>query len=78
MAHTVRVGRNDACSCGSGKKSKKCCAARQRSDGSLLMIVLISVVVLGGLFTVVRQFTSETAHVGRSSGVWSAEHGHYH
>lgn len=25
--HVVKVGRNDPCSCGSGKKYKKCCGA---------------------------------------------------
>ena len=32
---TVRqkVGRNDPCPCGSGKKFKKCCLNKQRADG---------------------------------------------
>ena len=31
----VRLGRNDLCRCGSGKKFKKCCLARQPSQASL-------------------------------------------
>lgn len=27
MAQVTKVGRNDLCSCGSGKKFKKCCGA---------------------------------------------------
>ena len=35
MAQPVKVGRNDLCSCGSGKKFKKCCEAKQgRSRGA--------------------------------------------
>ncbi|MBQ7600326.1 MAG: SEC-C domain-containing protein, partial [Clostridia bacterium] len=29
---TAKVGRNDPCPCGSGKKYKKCCGARQGMD----------------------------------------------
>ncbi len=28
---TTKVGRNDACPCGSGKKYKKCCIANERA-----------------------------------------------
>jgi hypothetical protein len=31
MAEPVRVGRNDPCPCGSGKKYKRCCMARDRA-----------------------------------------------
>jgi hypothetical protein len=30
---TMKIGRNDPCSCGSGIKYKKCCADKQESDG---------------------------------------------
>jgi SEC-C motif len=30
----VKIGRNDSCPCGSGKKYKKCCLSRQSSPSS--------------------------------------------
>jgi preprotein translocase subunit SecA len=32
---TVKIGRNDPCPCGSGKKYKKCCLPREESKGLL-------------------------------------------
>ncbi|MFH1362381.1 MAG: SEC-C metal-binding domain-containing protein, partial [bacterium] len=31
----IKVGRNDPCPCGSGKKYKKCCLSREKSRGML-------------------------------------------
>lgn len=79
MAQPVKVGRNDLCSCGSGKKFKKCCEARQgRSRGATLMAVLVGVILVGGILAVVANFTTDVPHIPKSSGVWSPEHGHYH
>jgi ABC-type Na+ efflux pump permease subunit len=76
---TARVGRNDVCACGSGKKFKKCCEAKaSRSRGSLLMVVLISVLVLAGVAAAVSNFSKDAAHTVKTSGVWDPEHGHYH
>jgi hypothetical protein len=77
MAVSVeRVGRNDLCPCGSGKKYKKCHEAKatsltgwQRAGVGLLVCVLV-----GGL---ILAFVSRE-HEARSTGVWSPEHGHYH
>lgn len=79
MAQLVKVGRNDPCSCGSGKKFKKCCEAKQgRSRGATLMAVLVGVILVGGIIAVVANFTTDVAHTAKTSGVWSTEHGHYH
>jgi hypothetical protein len=80
MAQATKVGRNDLCSCGSGKKYKKCCEAKaERSMGQTMMIVLISLILGAGLLAAVSNFTTDsTAHVGKASGVWDAAHGHYH
>lgn len=78
MVQPTTVGRNDACSCGSGKKFKKCCEAKQRSRSGVLVMVLVGMVALAGLVAAFTQFTGETTHVPKASGVWSAEHGHYH
>lgn len=79
MAQVAKVGRNDLCSCGSGKKFKKCCEAKQgRSRGALIMAVLVGVLLIGGIVSVAVNFSTDAAHEVKTSGVWSAEHGHYH
>jgi len=79
QAKVTKVGRNDLCSCGSGKKYKKCCEAKEgRSLGSTLMLVLISLILGAGLIAAVSNFTTETTHVAKTSGVWDPVHGHYH
>jgi hypothetical protein len=79
MAQVVKVGRNDPCSCGSGKKFKKCCEAKQgRSRGAMMMAVLVGVLLVGGLVSVAVNFSTEAPHTAKTTGVWSPEHGHYH
>ncbi len=79
MAHPVKIGRNDLCACGSGKKFKKCCELTQkRGRGSMLMVVLVSVIVAVGLLAAFTPIFSDLTHTGQAAGVWSPEHGHYH
>ena len=79
MTHTSNVGRNDLCTCGSGKKFKKCHGLKQQSNrGNMLMLIIVSLLVVAGAAAVVTSFTSDRSHVGRPGGVWSPEHGHYH
>lgn len=79
MAQAAKVGRNDLCGCGSGKKFKKCCEARPaRSLGATLMVVLISLIIAAGLFAAITSFSTEDVHTGKASGVWDPVHGHYH
>lgn len=80
MAQVSKVGRNDLCSCGSGKKFKKCCETKgERSTGATWMLILIAVVIGVGVLAAVTNFNSDTsAHVGKTSGVWDPVHGHYH
>ena len=72
-----KVGRNDTCPCGSGKKFKRCCetAAGSRRSNALLLAVggaVLAAVVLG-----ILQFTSDREATGPNR-VWDAAHGHYH
>ena len=79
MVQVAKVGRNDPCSCGSGKKFKKCCEAKQgRTRGATLMAVLVGVILVGGILAVVSNFTTDVTHAPKSSGVWDPVHGHYH
>ena len=79
MPNTHKAGRNDLCTCGSGKKFKKCCGLKQPSvRGNTLMLILVGLLVVAGAAAVVTSFTADRTHVGRTGGVWSPEHGHYH
>lgn len=79
MAQVAKVGRNDLCPCGSGKKFKKCHEAKQgRSRGATIMAVLVGVLLVGGIVSVAVNFSTDAAHEVKTTGVWSPEHGHYH
>lgn len=77
----MRVGRNDPCSCGSGKKYKRCCAGKQSKNeilfskglAALLGIILVLVVIV-----IVAAFYSSDGSSARPDRVWSSEHGHWH
>jgi len=79
MAQKKQVGRNDRCSCGSGKKFKHCCGAKphgfDRQSKVLLLVVggLVAGAIILGIASVLR---NEAGSGPRQ--VWSAEHGHYH
>jgi hypothetical protein len=70
------IGRNDPCSCGSGKKYKQCCESKtsRMTRGQIVMLAIAAVVLVGGLVLAVVS----RDHDGQPTGVWSAEHGHYH
>jgi hypothetical protein len=73
------TGRNDACPCGSGKKYKKCCALKvQKSRGSQVLLILVGLLMAAGVVAGIAEFVGDKTHVGRTQGVWSPEHGHYH
>ena len=71
------TGRNDLCSCGSGKKFKKCHGVKTNSDrqGKKLMIV-VGGAVIAALAAMVAQVTTERR--GGAERVWDPVHGHYH
>ncbi len=73
----AKTGRNDLCSCGSGKKFKKCHGVKTTSDrqGKLLMIV-VGGALIAALAAVAAQMTMERG--GGSTRVWDPAHGHYH
>jgi SEC-C motif len=77
----ARVGRNDKCPCGSGKKHKNCCGARPAGNtlGSRLMMGVVLVMLLGAAYAGFNAMTSDVGSAGPAPGkVWSPEHGHYH
>lgn len=80
-----KIGRNDPCSCGSGKKFKQCCARkadqRARLQDSLfkgLFLFFGPVVVLLAIGVTVGSLRGGGAEDGGLERVWSAQHSHWH
>ena len=72
----AKVGRNDTCPCGSGKKYKYCCESKKDSSRmSSVMLALVAVAIVAAILASVFSEGDTTAGAGK---VWSAEHGHYH
>ena len=79
MNHVAKVGRNDACPCGSRKKYKKCCEAKlHKHRGSMLIAVVVAVVVAGGIIAAIASFREDSSSSGLPGQTWSPDHGHYH
>lgn len=69
----AKVGRNEACPCGSGRKFKQCCELKQSSGiQSRVIMLLIAAAIVAAILA---GFSNRGSSGG---GVWSAEHGHYH
>jgi hypothetical protein len=73
----MKVGRNDACPCGSGKKFKRCCEAADETRGSRTLAIVVGSMVAGALLLGLLQFTGDREGTGPGR-VWDAAHGHYH
>ena len=74
---TTKVGRNDLCPCGSGKKYKKCHEAAEQKRGSTMLLLVVGGAVLGAVLLGILQFTGDREASGPNR-VWDATHGHYH
>lgn len=76
----MKIGRNDPCRCGSGKKFKLCCekkGAKGERDWSRLGLLIVGGgLALGATAMVVEAVRSDG--MDTSGMVWSAEHGHWH
>ena len=80
MTRTGKVGRNDPCPCGSGKKYKRCCESKAHVLSPMAWITIISVVVAAVValvfsLTTTTELTNITCPPGQ---VWSLDHGHCH
>lgn len=70
-----KTGRNDLCSCGSGKKFKKCHGVKTANDRqSKVLMIVVGGALIAALAAVATQFTTERG----SERVWDPAHGHYH
>lgn len=70
-----KVGRNETCPCGSGKKYKQCCESKAGGSGvqSRVIMLLIAAAIVAAILAGLSNRGSSGG-----GGVWSAEHGHYH
>jgi hypothetical protein len=72
-----KIGRNEPCSCGSGKKFKRCHGAQPaNSRHSKMLLIIVGGAVLAALAAVVTLVTTDRG--GGSTRVWDPAHGHYH
>ena len=71
----AKIGRNDPCSCGSGKKFKRCCEARAATRRGRLLALAVAGAIAAAIIAGVASSRDRGAGPKR---VWSAEHGHYH
>lgn len=71
-----KVGRNDPCPCGSGKKYKLCCG-RTTSKMSRISLFAVIAVVVTIVATLVYTLAGDQDS-GASGQVWDPEHNHYH
>lgn len=81
MARASKVGRNDPCPCGSGKKHKNCCAGKSTQKISTVGWVTIATMITAAaivLYFVVISPPSgnSTARTCPPGQVWNAAHGH--
>ena len=73
-----KAGRNNLCTCGSGRKFKRCCGLKtQQSASSRVMLIAVVGAMLGALALGIASLTDDSAPAGPGR-VWSPEHGHYH
>jgi len=78
---TKGLGRNERCSCGSGKKYKHCCALKvdRLSLTSRLWLALVGLMLLTGAIFALTSLDEIDDGLGPAPGrVWSQEHQHWH
>lgn len=72
----AKIGRNDPCPCGSGRKYKQCCLQSEQglmTTRSRLLAIIIGVVLVAGAILAVNWDAGT-----EQQRVWSEEHGHWH
>lgn len=71
----AKVGRNEICPCGSGKKSKRCCQAPAAMSARSQWLIFLAA---GALVAAILAGIMSSRSDEKPLGTWSAEHGHYH
>tara|TARA_B100000315_G_C14540721_1_gene570739 strand:+ start:882 stop:1403 length:522 start_codon:yes stop_codon:yes gene_type:complete len=73
-----KVGRNDPCHCGSGKKSKLCHGQSAATAGQKWLIAIGVVILVSVGYIFYGILTSDDLDNPPPGQVWSPEHGHWH
>ena len=78
-----KVGRNDPCPCGSGRKYKQCCEGKTGRLGPLHWAAIVALALAAGLAVVLavnilRGGDGAGARRCPPGQVWSDAHGHCH
>ena len=76
----TKVGRNEKCPCGSGKKFKQCCEAKLHgaAGSSRLLVFAVAGIIAAAIFFGISAATHDSSAAPAQGQVWSPEHGHYH
>ncbi len=86
MARETKIGRNDPCRCGSGRKYKNCCQGKAGRMGPVGWAGLLAIVAVA-VFLAVSLLSRGRSAGGSDTGpdtncppgqAWSAAHGHCH
>lgn len=73
----AKTGRNDLCSCGSGKKFKKCHGVKTASQRqSKFLMIVVGGAMIAAIAAMVASVTTDRR--GGGERVWDPAHGHYH
>lgn len=79
MTTPAKLGRNDRCACGSGKKFKNCCEGKTSATSlHRVLMAALAIAVLGGIAAGVIALRDASSIQAAPGKVWSAEHGHFH
>jgi hypothetical protein len=71
----AKLGRNDLCDCGSGKKFKKCHGAQPASQvQSRVLMLTVGAAIAAAIVAGIASFKQESSSVR----VWDPAHGHFH
>jgi hypothetical protein len=75
----MKINRNDACACGSGRKYKQCCANAEGKSRQWLWITALAIFAVAAIWSVGQSFQDmDEERVVPPGKVWNEEHGHFH
>ena len=75
----MKTNRNDACSCGSGRKYKRCCANTTSQSRSWIWVAALVVFACAAIWSFGQSFQDmDSERVTPPGKVWDEAHQHFH